>query len=790
MTQQLKELEKRLRAALANCEQLEKENILLKQQLIAIENVESKERQLISKESDLKQKIELYRGLFRGRDDVYTLRWESNNGKSGYSPVCRNEWHAKYCRKPHIKCWQCINRKYLPITDNVIDNHLSGKQIIGLYPLLQNNTCYFLVIDFDKSGWQEDVLIFLETCEGVGVSVSLERSRSGNGGHVWLFFAEPIEASIARKLGRVLLDKAIYRRYQIGLESYDRMFPNQDVRPKGGFGNLIALPLQRQAAKKGNSLFIDEELRPYQDQWAYLSNISKLSLIKIKAIIGNNKGKSQVVNADLIGRNNETFNEDRVNSLPSSVSITKTNLIYVKKNGLSSAVINSIIKLSSFSNPEFYKSQRLRLSTHNIPRVINCADDFPSVIGLPRGCMEDVLKLFERLNIKVRLSDNSFQGVPIEADFLGELDKKQLEAAKELVENDCGILSAATGFGKTVIASWIIAARKVNTLVIVHRQPLIDQWKEQLSSFLSINSVGQVGGGKSQSTKKIDIATIQSLYRKGNVNEIIKNYGQVIVDECHHVSAFSFEQVLKQVRAQYVLGLTATPIRKDGHHPIMAMQCGPIRYRVTDKEQSELRPFRHILYPRETGFALPSGATETNIASIFRLLIEDEERNTLIFDDVLKALDKGRSPLLLTERVQHLQYFEKKFKGFVKHVVTLSGGNGINKQRAVFEQLKKIPDNQERIVIATGRFIGEGFNDSRFDTLFLTLPISWKGTLQQYAGRLHRNHKGKQIVQIYDYVDNEVPVLNRMFSRRLKGYRALGYEMKTIDQPLNIQLSI
>jgi superfamily II DNA or RNA helicase len=441
-------------------------------------------------------------------------------------------------------------------------------------------------------------------------------------------------------------------------------------------------------------------------------------------------------------------------------------------------MINRLIGLAAFQNPDFYKTQAMRLSTYGKPRVIGCAEDFPKHIALPRGCLQPVLDLFNGHAVKPVLHDERNHGQPIEVGFVGTLSMLQDGAARGVMAQEIGILSATTAFGKTVVAANIIATRKVNTLVLVHRRELMDQWKERLKTFLEVHEsdIGIVGGGKDKRTGKIDIAVIQSLNIKGQVKEYISDYGQIIVDECHHVSAYSYEQVLKMAKAKYVVGLTATLARQDGHHPIVLMQCGPIRIRIDAKSQASARGMEHKVIPRYTSFQLPKATGNLSIQDIYQLLIEDEERNSFIFDDILNCLDQGRSPVLLAERTAHVEYFEKRLEKFAKNVIVLRGGMGKKQREAVRQKIAGIKDHEERVFIATGKLIGEGFDDARLDTLFLVHPVSWKGTLQQYAGRLHRSHINKTEVQIYDYIDLQVPMLKSMYKKRIHGYRAMGYK--------------
>jgi superfamily II DNA or RNA helicase len=465
---------------------------------------------------------------------------------------------------------------------------------------------------------------------------------------------------------------------------------------------------------------------------------------------------------------------------PQTVRVVQGNLIYIEKNGLPPAMLNRLIRLAAFQNPDFYKAQAMRLSTFGKPRIIGCAEDFPSYVGLPRGCLDDAVELFKTHNIKPELADERFGGISINVTFKGELRPLQQEAAQQLFAHGYGILSAPTAFGKTVIAAWLIANRKVNTLVLVHRRQLMDQWRERMALFLGmpLEDIGQVSGGKKRVTGSIDIGLIQSLNRKGEVKDMVAGYGQIIVDECHHIPAFTFEQVLKQVKAKYIVGLTATPIRKDGHHPIILMQCGPIRFRESAKKQAEARPFEHVVITRHTNFRIAPESADVKIQDIYAALVLDKDRNELIFNDLVKALEMGRSPLLLTERIDHLEQFAKQLKGVAQNIIVLKGGMGSKQRKALADQIKAVPDSKERVILSTGRYIGEGFDDARLDTLFLAMPISWRGTLQQYVGRLHRLHDNKRVVQVYDYVDIHVPTLMRMYKKRVKGYEAIGYSMQ------------
>jgi len=749
--------------------------------------------------SSPKAKIALFRSLFRGRDDVYPRRFESRRtGKSGYTPACANEWAAGVCEKPKVKCAECPHRRLLPVTDEVIRWHLSGRDaegrdfVMGVYPMLQDETCFFLAADFDKAHWQEDAAAILRTCRRMNLAAALERSRSGNGAHVWLFFEEAIPAALARRLGSHILTETMERRPDIGLDSYDRFFPNQDTLPQGGFGNLIALPLQKQPRELGNSVFLDQHCLAHPDQWAFLSTVRKIGRAAVEEVVRDAERRGRIVGV----RIPLTEEEDAkpwatppsrrraeipiTGPLPESIELTLGDQIYVAKDPLPPGLRNRLLRLAAFQNPEFYKAQAMRLPTYGKPRIIGCAEDHTLHVGMPRGCLEDVQKLFSDLGIEAMLRDERYEGTPLDVDFHGALRSEQETAARAMLAHNTGVLSATTAFGKTVIAAWVIAQRGVNTLVIVHRRQLLEQWVERLSAFLGLTAraIGRIGGGRKKPTGSLDVAVIQSLVRKGVVKDCVQEYGHIIVDECHHLSAWSFEQVARRAKAKYVTGLSATVTRKDGHHPIIFMQCGPVRHHVDAKAQAASRPFRHTVMVRPTSFrplAQADPDLRIQFQDLYKELIADDARNRLICDEVVEAVREGRSPLVLTERREHLDCLADRLSPSIRHVVVLHGGVGPKQVHAIAARLAAIPESEDRVLLATGRYIGEGFDDARLDTLFLTLPVSWRGTIAQYVGRLHRLNHHKHEVRVVDYADLNVPMLARMFDRRCRGYEAAGY---------------
>ena len=737
------------------------------------------------------RKIALFRNLFRGREDVFAVRWEGKGGKSGYLPAGEMDWHAIHAAKPEDR--KKVGRKTRilhPLTDEVVKNHLTGKQTVGIYPLLPDETCWFLAADFDKKSWMADATAFIATCRHFQVPAFVERSRSGNGAHIWMFFDRPVSAIDARKLGCALLTHTMERRHEVGLDSYDRLFPSQDTMPKGGFGNLIALPLQKRPRDQGNTVFLDELFQPYADQWRFLESIERIAAGRLANIIheiaprGNPVGVHLSLADDDGGEAPWDWSPSRkraerpVNGqTPSIVRLVVSNLVFIEKKDLPSAMVDRLVRVAAFQNPEFYRAQAMRLSTYGKPRVISCGEVFPEHIGLPRGCVEEVTNLFKSHSVKVEIQDERSAGKKIDVFFHGELRADQKDAIARMLVHENGVLCAPTAFGKTVVAASMISTRAVNTLILVHRRQLMDQWRERLAAYFALptNDIGQVGGGKDKRTGLIDVAVIQSLQHKGEIEDSVAEYGHVVVDECHHLSAVTFERVLRAVKAKYVLGLTATPTRKDGHHPIIYMQCGPIRFRLSARKAAETSPFQHKVFPRLTGFIWSRPENETTIQDVYAALFSDQSRNDLIVHDLVQTLSAGRSPLVLTGRTDHLDYLAEQLRGICSHTFILRGGMGARQRKKLAESLAAVPPDEPRVILATGSYLGEGFDDARLDTLLLVTPISWKGTLQQYVGRLHRLHENKTEVQVYDYADVSVPMLVRMYKKRLAGYAALGY---------------
>jgi superfamily II DNA or RNA helicase len=560
--------------------------------------------------------------------------------------------------------------------------------------------------------------------------------------------------------------------------------------PKGGFGNLIALPLQKTAREKNHSVFLDDNadlspMTPYPDQWAFLASIKRIDENKLDYLIQNAIKHDELLPVvfDPIEADDEAKPWQKKSTvlpiinepLPQKVEVILAEQLYVNHTGLPPVLRNRILRLASFANPEFYKAQKMRLPTWDKPHILYCYEFFPGYIGLPVGCLDGVLAIFKNYQIKPELQNKQNHGQGIDVRFTGELRDDQKEVFQKLMAHQMGILSASTAFGKTVVALRIIAERRVNTLILVHRKLLADQWAERINQFLGIQNkdIGYYSGTKKNRTGIIDIAVMQSIVKKDKVEDWVAEYGQIIVDECHHISAASFERIIRKCPPYYRLGLSATVIRKDGQHPIVLMNLGEVRYSNT---RNNVSLFSQKVFSRLTGFTIPD---ESNIPpaiqDIFHDLYMNEDRNKLIIQDILDAHREGRECLVLSERLEHLDILKDALKEHVSSLFVLKGGLGKKQIKAIMEAIQNTPSNEHKVILATGKYLGEGFDLPSLDTLFLVFPFSWKGMLVQYTGRLNRSSYGKKEILVYDYVDEKVSVLARMYERRVKGYKALGF---------------
>jgi superfamily II DNA or RNA helicase len=727
----------------------------------------------VDSRSSPEAKVALFRSLFAGRDDVYAARWENErSGKSGWSPVVVGGL-ANARRQ---------DREYVPLGDGIVAAHLTGRVHVGLYPLLRDDRCRLLACDFDGPTWPLDAGAYVEAAQAAGVPVVLERSRSGDGAHVWMFFSGPVAASAARRVGAYLLREAMTVRAEIDLASYDRLFPAQDFMPAGSFGNLIALPLQGTSRRRGTTIFLDPStLRPFDDQWAFLSALGRSSPEAIESM-------AESVRQVAAGPLEPTYRPPRGRDgpkAPATIMADAGAMLSIDRIGLPPALLAGLKHLASLHNPDYYEKERLRLSTWKTPRFLRCYGESLDRLLLPRGLREAAEAVVAEASSRLVVREQHQDLARIEVQLQATLPAGQQDAFAALSRHDLGVLVAPPGAGKTVLACAAIAHRAVPTLVIVDRQPLLEQWRERLVTHLGMNrkQIGVVGAGRSRPHGVVDIAMVQSLARRDDVAGLPAGYGFVVVDECHHVPATTFERVVREIGAPAWLGLTATPYRRDGLEGLITMYCGPIRHRMGERQTEDsdfvralvVHPTNHVAAPAETDSGgSPAG---TSIQSVFRGLVEDGDRTRLICADVAAAVRAGRNCLVLSQWTEHIARLGALLKELGIEADVLQGGVGKKARRVITDRLAAARSGDGVVLLATGSFLGEGFDCPPLDTLFLAFPIAFRGRLVQYVGRVLRPLGDKLRVEVHDYVDARVPVLARMHAKRLAAYASLGFEV-------------
>jgi len=733
-------------------------------------------------------KLAFFLQVFAARRDVFPQRWASG-ARQGYSPVCLREWERDVCLKPQVKCSACEVRQFQPLDETVARAHLEGRLTIGTYAIQPGDTCIFLACDFDEAAWEQDVLAYRNAGKHFGIEVVVERSRSGNGAHAWVFFSQPVSARDARLLGTLLLLRCQLEGRSEKLSSFDRFFPNQDTLPKGGFGNLIALPLQKEPREHGNSVFVDEALKPYPNQWEYLAEVRSLSAQDLQELCSTHGllpgehpvEEDQDVAMLVTERAVRAFKPDP-GLLTFPVQATLGAELCLPLPDLPPRFVAALKRLATFPNPEFFKAQRLRFSTWKLPRLIQSFNTHGRALHLPRGLREETEKLCDAAGGTLAVTDARTLGNPLSVTFAGTLRPEQMQAVETIEPHDLGLLVAPTGGGKTVMACALIARRGVSTLILVHRKELLLQWQTSLKQFLAglgKRDIGLFGGTRKRLTGIIDVAMMQTLANAPLLGEVSGHYGQVIVDECHHVPAVTFEKTIAAFPARYICGLTATPYRKDGHQAILHIQCGPIRHTMKDDTGGDLQ---RILRIRPTGWMPPNVGERPPIHEVWAALIQDTDRNILIVADIQAAYHQGAKSVVFSDRKEHLERLAEKLReqlGPEGRVYILRGDNATKVRRATLAAVATHLENGEPfLLLSTTSLIGEGLDLPGLDTLFLAMPISFKGRLIQAVGRLHRPAEGKSQVTVYDYFDTSTGLTISMFRRRLTVYRQQGYQFE------------
>ena len=711
--------------------------------------------------------------MFWGREDIFAKRAKNGN----YYPQCDNRWNNVLCPKQKgqkMYCEDCEHTSWTKLKPEIIVLHLvgdrkEGTDVIGVYPLFSDGTCRFLVFDFDNhekgaekkdfankdDSWHDEVDALRMICRQNGIEALVERSRSGRGAHVWIFFQKPIAAATARNFGLLLLDKGLKSINLKSFRYYDRMYPSQDATNR--IGNLIALPLQGQALKKGNSAFVDENWNAYSDQWGHLLYTRKLSQDEIEKAVDKWQLELSMQHgaADFLNSKNRLKPWKRHDAFAAADVTGKLHIvladgIYIDALNLKPYLQNQIRCMAAFDNPVFYKNKRLGYSNYYNFSTVYLGEDTEGYIKLPRGLFENIIAECKKAKINYDIEDHREKGRPIRVSFNGELRVQQDLAAESLLAYDNGMLNAATAFGKTVVCGYLIAQRKVNTLILLESTDLISQWEEELNRFLIIDEeppeyqtktgrikkrtsvIGTLKGGRDTMTGIIDIAMIGSLYKKGAFHERINTYGMVIMDECHHAASSTAQEVLKKVNARYVYGVSATPIRSDGLEKINYLLLGSVRHKYTALERAEDQGIDHFVYPRYTR-VINVSAARGDINAAYALISNSEVRNELILTDIKDCMKNGRTPLILTKYKEHAKFIYDSVQEDADCVFILYGDNSTKENDSVRRQLKAIPQEKSLILVATGQKVGEGFDYPRLDTLMLGAPVSFPGRLEQYV---------------------------------------------------------
>lgn len=772
------------------------------------------------KKFDVTDKIasDFFMMFCRGRKDVYDLRYTNpKTGKNGYYTQCFNRWDrgCHIQKKDGVRCKDCELRAYKPITLPLIKAHMNGtdsngNDVVAIYPMLENNLCQLLVFDFDNhakgaeqedyanidDGWKEEINALRRICKNLNVDAVVERSRSGRGAHLWIFFKEMVPARLARKFGFALLEKGAESVNLKSFKYYDRMIPAQDALPEGGLGNVIALPLQGMALKSGNSAFVDENWNAYEDQLKVLAGTRRLTRQEIEDYL------SLWYSTGFTSEDNGTDapwdknSEIEVGSVKGVVRIVLADRIYIDSTGMSNKTKRQLRRMATFSNKQYFQNQAMDMPNYDESRFIYLGSDEGKYIVLPRGLREEILKKFDNAGISYKIEDKRTKGRKLNISFKGELRESQIPAVETMLENETGILHAATAFGKTVVCCDMIAKRGISTLILVDRADLMNQWIKRLDEFLDIDEelpeyqtktgrtrkrkslIGNLQGTHDTLTGIVDVAMIRSLKKKDGFHPMLKEYAQVYFDECHHAASDSAIEVLQEINAKYVYGVTATPKRGDGKEKINEFLLGPIRYRFTAKDRAEEQNIDHLVYPRFTRTVKPHHLSKTPYGNdAYKLIRNNDVRDEQIIRDVADCVQAGRTPVVLTKYVDHAKKLSERLKTYADRLILLTGANGTKARRAQVEELSKVDDSESLILVGTGSLLGEGFDFPRLDTLFMATPVSGENVVEQYVGRLNRDYDGKENVIVYDYVDSHIPKFDKMYSARLKAYKKIGYEL-------------
>lgn len=774
--ERIQKIHKRLRELHEEKRLLERElaNLMHEDPSHAVTNISSSE-----------EKIALFLSLFRCREDRYPYYYErKRDGKSGFNPACYHEWEEEVCGKkfkPRIPCSQCKNFLPIPFSVDTAEIHLTGAGAIGSYSIDQQDRCVFIAADFDAQNWKHDAFAYRQTAYDMGIDAAVEVSKSGNGAHVWIFFSELVQARSARRLGELILSRTLDTADTLVFDSYDRFFPNQDYCPGAGFGNLIFLPLQKRFRAEGTTVFIGEDGNPLPDQWAYLSSLHRISGVELEDLLAE-ETLHPLHTGDEIEASESFLQQYQLPLLlkySGTVTMILKGQIAIPRNQLPVKLLKVLMKQATIANPIFFQQQKLRFSTWNIPKYIFCGTSDEQYIYLPRALKDTAVRIITNQGMKVDIRDDRNKGTALGTCYTGTLYDYQKPVVERLAKIDMGVLEAPTGTGKTVMAVAVIAERDCSTLILVHRSTLIEQWMDTLTTYLEgvdKKYIGVLGAGRKKLKGKIDIAMLQSLARKEDLEELTKDYALVIVDECHRVPTVSFEPILQSIAARFVLGLTATPKRKDQLEPIIFMHCGEIAARLDDMNRLSQKRIVHIL---DSG--LPSLPDRHSVPELWDIICRSEPRNNLIVDTIIDVTSEMKSPLVISDRVDHLLTLQALLSERAPGIKSFQLTGSVRKKarRRIFEEFSSyLNEGNPCCLFATGSLIGEGFDLPALDTMILTMPISFSERLIQYVGRLHRpSGNSEKEVTVYDIEDTLSGMTVSMFRKRLSVYRKLGYRV-------------
>jgi len=711
--------------------------------------------------------LNLYLSLFHGRTDIYARRWEKNE-KSGYSPAYDFNWNEFLAHKNRGGTMTTFEKKtVIPLTPEVIRKHLIGQHVIGIYPLLENNTSHFIVADFDGEYAFEEATRLIEICAEFGLPAYLERSRSGNGAHAWLFFEEAYPAVRSRTILLECIRRALKLSAFDKEVSFDRLFPNQDVQSGKGMGNLITLPLQGVSVGQSNTIFLDPATqKPYPDQWKFLGEIKRISTQMLDGIF------AKLTNGD------DNLSVSIPNQSDKKLVLQLKNGIRVKKALLNKQTVNFLREELNFPNLDYWLKKRLGKSVYQTEKFFKLIEEEGENIILPRGFLTTCTDHLRSRGVPFTIRDEHTMLPEIAYISTIELRTEQEKAVNLAIEVEQGVIVSPPGSGKTIMGLELIARRKQPALILTHRKQIMDQWIERIQTFLGIPKahIGRIDGVKKSIGEKITVAMMQSSVRKEDLTNLNNRFGLVLVDECHHIPAKTFREVISNINSRYCYGLTATPERKHKDEKLIYLFIGDIitelkesseenLIKLSEKQDSKLQTNRKVIV-HTTDLEVPFSFTTDNYQLLARIVSFDQARNKLVLEDIKHSVAAGKKTLVLSERKEHLEVLNMYLKGS-SETILVTGDDSATSRKSKFAQ---ITSGHYQTILATGQLLGEGMDVPDIQTVILAFPLAFEGKLAQYIGRIRGDQK-----TVYDYHDAKTPFLDRQFKKRKKFYEKNGF---------------